>query len=436
MVSLTWIRCGSLAVAFATSATAQPTTFEPVRPGGIELSYLPGEGLGELPLSIEANGPTSAEAQARAFVMDHAGLRPGWHGVGTENEYVVVLASHAIAAPSDGPCGEARTIAFELARARAGLELAAMAGAMIEVEIEQVASESGMSATELQELVASRFKQDLDVGSRPDLGVRQRVAVEEFASRLARTCDEMIAGLQVFKVFEGPDDIAVVATWSRSTRALVEALRAPEKPIRGKAARTSIADWAASVGDELLYSHGCQLRTDERGELGLVAFGQADMAGSSRLFRGQAKLQASLAADAAIARFVSEFVSASQGRGLASLALATGYGDGSVSLAELSRRYREELRAASTMPDLPAATEIEVREILHPRNVDFGAKTICVVKHLNVSSLHAQERMRQWMRTQVDGGETDAVDGLRETEEGLPPEPRTTGGAGVTGETP
>ncbi len=439
----TWMNAGWLASGVVAIATAQSPIDEPIRPGGIELSYLAEEGLGELPSSNEATGPISAEARARAFVRDHPGLRVGWHHIGTDDEYVVVVASQAIVQGADGPYGDVRAIAFELARARAGLELAAMAGSRIEVEAEGIASEAGMTTNELLELVASRFSRGDVAGSVKDLDASRRVAVEEFSSRVARTCDEMIAGLQVFKAFEGPEDIAIVATWSRATRDLVDALRAPDASVRGKAAQAAIADWAAAIGDELLYSHGCHLRTDEHGELGVVAFGQADMAGSSRLFRDVAKAQASLAADVALSRFVNELIASSQGRGLASIALASGYGDGSVSLSELQSSYREQLRFASAMPDLPSATEVEVREILHPRNGENGAKTVCVVKHLSISSLHAQERMHRWMKNQAAAGDAsasgagaaddgDSVSG----EAGDSPGSEPSGGQGVTGETP
>lgn len=443
MTLMTWIGIGSLAMGIATIAAAQWETGEPIRPGGVELSYHPEEGLGAVPPSTDGAEPISAEAQARSFVRSHPGLQLGWHHVGTEDEYVVVVASHAIAPVRDRPYGDARRVAFEVARAGAGLELAAMAGSRIDAEVERLASEADMSPAELSELVSLRFKGALDADRLSGLAPQQRVAVEEFSSRVARECDRMIAGLQVFKVFEGPEDIAIVATWSGGTRRMVEALRTAGTPIRGKAAQVAIADWAGSIGEELLYSHGCQLRTDEHGEVGVVAFGQADMAGSSRRFRDLAKAQAGLVADAALARFVTELIASSQDRGLASLALETGFGEGAISLSKLESTYREQFRSKSDLPDLPAATEIEVREFVHPRNGDSGARTVCVVKHLNLSSLQAQERMRRWMESQASRGNESKGDRPIDVAPASPDRasddatgPNTDVGQGVTGESP
>ncbi len=441
----TWMGSAVLAPAvFACAAQQQTADGEPTRPGGIEIGFADKEGLGVVPAGAEdgGNAPSGAQ-QAGAWIKGKPALREGWHNQGLEDEYVVILASNAIARDRNQPYGYNRQVAFELARLKAGLALAAAAGVRMEAIADGFASEVGMSSDELLAYIGSKFKNESVAEVVEGLNDSQRVSIENFSMAIARECDAMIAGLQVFKVFEGPEDLAIIATWSNNTRQVVEAIRDPADPIRGKAAQVSIADWAESIGEELLYSHGCQVRTDQNGEVGLVMFGQNDLGGSSRRFYDSAKRQAELNADAALSRFLAESVAASASRGLASVAVESGYGSGGLSIEQLNATFTEYMKSASRLASMPSQPGSYVAEFTHPANADLGAKTVCVVKYINVSSLKAQDRMARWMQANAI---QDSVVGrpkpvVSDPSEGASaprpkPKPRTSGGQGATGEAP
>lgn len=444
MKSMSWMGVAVLVpAAFACAAQQQTADGEPTRPGGIEIGYADKEGLGVVPK--EDAVALSGEQQARNWIKGKPALREGWHNEGTDDEYVVIIESNAVQAVDGQPFGDSRQVAFEFARLKAGLKLAALAGVRMEAIADGYAAEVGKSSEELAQFISNRFADEASAAFMEELSDNQRVAMEDFSLTIARECDGMIAGLQVFKVFEGPNDLAIIATWSNNTRRIVEAIRSPSEPIQGKAAQVGIADWAESIGQELLYSHGSQVRTDDNGELGLVMFGQNDLGGSSRMFYDTAKRQAELKADAALSRFLAEAVAATANRGLASSAIAAGYGTKNVPLTTLNATFTEYLKSASRTASMPSAPGSFVAEFMHPRNSELGAKTVCVVKYINVSALKSQDRMAKWMQAnaiqdsvvgkpQPVAAEPAAGDPV--SKPNAKPKPRSSGGQGATGETP
>ncbi len=90
------------------------------------------------------------------------------------------------------------------------------------------------------------------------------------------------AGLQVVETYEATQPgegnktkIGIIAIYSSKSRQMSESLLGKAQPPTGKAKMT-IADWVASfTPDQLLYTQGVQQRTNEHGEVCLIAFGQA-----------------------------------------------------------------------------------------------------------------------------------------------------------------
>jgi hypothetical protein len=91
-----------------------------------------------------------------------------------------------------------------------------------------------------------------------------------------------VAGLQVVETYESTQpgagnktEIGIIAIYSAKSRQMSSALLGKAQPPTGKA-KTTIQQWVDSLSvDQLLYTQGIQLRTDENGNVCLVAFAQA-----------------------------------------------------------------------------------------------------------------------------------------------------------------
>lgn len=405
-----------LLLASVAVADPPPTPQEALRPGGIEIGYHTLEGLGAVPVSDDAGEWPTAWDQLQEFVAAHPGLAPGWHEQATPGEYLVATGTASIASAPEMPIGSARRLAFERARFNAMQQIAQQAGAVAEAR--SLIAEQLVEAGDRE--AAERFFEDRFSGAAPrDLGLASdRVAILEgaLATAAGRT-DRRIAGVQVYKVFEGPEDLAVLATWSPETRRVVEAILDPCTAVRGKAGQPAIADWARAIGDSLLYTHGAQVRTDERGELCVVAFGQREMLGSHPRFRELAAEQAAKDAELELRRFLAALHASEFGMGTTAGAIVSGE-EGRAAIRE---RWEQTLSGAIEQLELPIPPVIHRAEFVHPRSAN-GRKTICVVICANVSSLAAQDRLRRWLSgDRATGTETEA---------------RGFGGQGISGERP
>lgn len=378
-----------LTAAVAADPPAAPQ--DSLRPGGIEIGYHPSEGLGVAPTSEASGGWPKAWEQLQEFVAAHSGLAPGWHEKGAAGEYLVATGTAAIMSDPGIPLGSARRLAFERARFNAVQQIAQQAGAVAEAQLliqERLVEEHDRAAVEkfLRERLAGGASHDLE------LEADEVAILEQTLADAAGRTDRRVAGVQVFKVFEGPDDLAILATWSPETRRVVEAILDPRLPVRGKSGQPAIADWARAIGEELLFTHGAQVRTDEHGELCLVAFGQREMLGAHPRFRELAAEQAAKDAELELRRFLATVHASEFGMGTTASSIAAG----ELERSTIRERWEQTLSGAIERLEMPIPPVIHRAEHVHPRSPD-DRKTICVVMYANVSSLAAQDRLRRWL---------------------------------------
>ena len=115
---------------------------------------------------------------------------------------------------------------------------------------------------------------------------REILGTTEFRDAVNIAAEHELSGLQAFRTFEsmgsgGSGKVAVVAVYSKKSADLHRALLG-QGPVPTGAPQQSISQWAETQGEDvLLYTHGVQVRTNEKGEVVLVAFGQSSPIGKS-----------------------------------------------------------------------------------------------------------------------------------------------------------
>jgi hypothetical protein len=140
-------------------------------------------------------------------------------------------------------------------------------------------------------------------------------ATDEFMQATEVAAQAEIGGLQAFRYFESGSSsgtapsIAVVAVYSPKA-AKVQLALLGKGPAPTDMPKTSVGSWAEELGKEvLMYTHGCQPRTNEKGEVVLVAFGQVTPI-SNRPDRGRALDRAATRAFGEARMFLGEYVQA------------------------------------------------------------------------------------------------------------------------------
>jgi hypothetical protein len=148
---------------------------------------------------------------------------------------------------------------------------------------------------------------------------KEVMAQSDFSSTVNLAAEHELSGLQAFRTFEnmgsdGEGKIAVVAVYSSKSSDLQRALLGQTGGVAPKGTPSDpVMQWAESQGpDVLLYTHGVQIRTDERGELVLVAFGQSSPVLPGARGAEAAQEKANLRAFGEMRRFFNALVASAQ----------------------------------------------------------------------------------------------------------------------------
>jgi hypothetical protein len=136
------------------------------------------------------------------------------------------------------------------------------------------------------------------------------IATDAFIEATKALAQAELSGLQAYRCFESSGagarngQIAVVAAYSESSGQLAKSLLTGE-PAPKSLKQDSVRDWVDTLSEaELLYTHGAQIRTDEGGEVVLVAFGTSTPERNNPTLNNIARADAKKAAETAARTFI------------------------------------------------------------------------------------------------------------------------------------
>jgi hypothetical protein len=213
--------------------------------------------------------------------------------------FYISVGQGVIAAPRDsGAYMTSRLIAFEKALLEAKKEMVQYMESRVAKEVLSDYQEGGVDNAEVApgsdksaSLLAGAVNDELarqGVESRsPEASakVRQLLSSSTFRSSIRTVAQARILGLQVFKSFEASPSgrqgqIGVICIHSDKLQDMAEAMWSGA-PIPPQSPKPPLIDQVPSEREVLLSSYGVQQKTDEQGNLVLVAFAQAKPVSSS-----------------------------------------------------------------------------------------------------------------------------------------------------------
>lgn len=221
------------------------------------------------------------------------------------------------------------------------------------------------------------------------------VLEQDFAAAVRLFCRAEVGGAQSYRTFEsvkdGSGQIAVVLVTNETSRELTRALlgrgRAP-KDLPG----VSVAEWARQMGDQtLLYTHGAHMRTNQTGEIVLVAFGQATPLFDAPEYENSTRQEAVDSAYLAARLFVGDLIAAESSReGGSGVKL---YADRS-RRAEDTRTAVDEVRLKAEDLDIKGGQPVHMWSLKHPKS---EATTQGCVLEISLSSAESANELRKMM---------------------------------------
>ena len=257
-------------------------------PGGVALEFESDFGMGE---SVTKD----ALQQAQDF-LEESGWTQGTNNIWDKNgTFVASIAKASAWCDSDNDDFDiCRAAAAKECMLRARQQLARHLALAVATRTQAMAAESmaglatvleGGDGTALERALAASLREEIrQSGIDPDSDdavryAKNAKAFDTFTDAVESMATAETAALQAFRFFEtiqdGKCQLAVVITRSPTGEQLARALMGQGDPPAG-APNQNIAQWAREQGPEsLLYAFGCQTRFNEKGELTLVAFGQA-----------------------------------------------------------------------------------------------------------------------------------------------------------------
>jgi hypothetical protein len=199
---------------------------------------------------------------------------------------------------------------------------------------------------------------------------KQVLGTTQFKDAVMIAAEHELSGLQAFRTFEsagsgGTGKVAVVCVYSKKSADLQKALLGLGSAPSG-VPQQSITKWAEGSGaDVLLYTHGVQVRTNEKGEVVLVAFGQSTPAGKSERLLDAASKKAKVQAMGELRRFMGELVKTAE-----SDMEASSYTDFADDTSEFKSeaQYEEEIVTKGASLKMPGVLEAWSWTKQHPQS--------------------------------------------------------------------
>lgn len=330
----------------------------------------------------------SAEEQAGRFLSEQK-LRRGFN---PDSRLYIAIGTHSYMMPLDSPASVdgLRDEAFWLAMLDAKEKIVGFMGTKVQAVMErrvrsisatgelgpEVPGDDAYASAETYRKLEDLMKGEVDSRAaaamdgkdkRQDLA-KQVVLDERFKQAVRSACEGEVAGAQAFRTFEsigddGSAETAVVLATNDTSRELVRAL-VGGGPAPSDLPGESISLWAEQVGAKnLLYTHGAHVRTNERGEVVLVAFGQSTPQNGNALLKNEARAHARLSARVAAQLFLGDLIEAQAQR--ESVSAVKVFQDASESAAR-SKDLLRQLRARARDVELAGGDERHTWTYRHP----------------------------------------------------------------------
>ena len=394
-------------------ATAAPAAAAPVaaarkqsEAGGVAIEFSREAGIGE---GVETE---NAKEQAEKFVTEK-----GWTLDAESDGFFAVVANASLSCgPDSKTFQQCREMAFEEALMNAKAKLAEFMRMQVSTQLEKDVIQIGgvnspdpiaqsndnsflakaklLMHNEVNKLMAERgIKLGTPEAEKAQLEITGEVLEQKnFKSAVLVQARAELSGLQAFRTFETSlkgkkGSIAVVAIHSPKSAQLHQALLGKGEAPRAEA-QISIREWAQTEGPKvLLFTQGTQPRTNEKGEVVLVGFGQSAATSDSELSQEVAEEKAQMAAQAALRRFMGELIVVSKASEQSSSLKE--YGEVATEFQSNSS-FSKKMSATGSLLGMSGAKEIYSWSAVHPGN---GKKVYGSVYVYSVSQARAANAM-------------------------------------------
>lgn len=385
----------------------------PAPAGGVAIEFSPTAGLGQ-------TGTPSAKEQAEAYRSQN---QSKFKKSGQDKIWTQIGSAAIPCGPDSSEFQDCRRKAFKTALLKAKSDMSKSLQAYVSTELIQsikrgnpqkelkAPSSKSEAATLLdkakqilmyevdQQLIKRKIDPNEDAKSLAEAQQEtdKIIRSERFQDKIKLEALNEISGMQSFRTFEScpkdaPGEIAVLVIHSNKSKQLQSALMGNE-PAPTSDAKESIITWAEGVGKEvLLYTQGAQPRTDENGEVVLVAYGQASPLSKSGESLDDAREDAKLNAVAELRQFMGELVKVDVMKN--DEMILTEMRGADVSKITSSKAYQSEISAIGEKLGMSGFEEVYSWEATHPSS---GQKICGSVYVWSVSGSKAANKLREEM---------------------------------------
>ncbi len=367
-------------------------------------------------------------------MVDNFLSRMGWtEGENTKSDgtpFYIAIGRGTIQAPRNhSKYINSRINAFEKALLAAKGQMTEYLGTAIEKQAESIYGEGfdnnppPQGKKNLEEKARMLLEAKLDnelrkEGIEPEAAtpaqIKKTLSKESFKSMSRTLARSRTIGLQVFKTFEASPsgakgEVAVLCIWSKTLQEMAETIvlggsmptRTPKKPIVQQIPSNSL---------ELLTAYGVQQKTDENGNLVLVAFAQAQPMTSSTRSKSAAESKAKTRAMGLIRQFAGEI--SAKTTDIMDAETTDEYEDGT-SMYENESSFKEHISSYAKSMNISGISTIKRWSTKHPLN----GKTVCgVVCTWSPQSSDSAKNLKKLMNSPQGNHSADENKYLRQGE--------------------
>jgi hypothetical protein len=267
------------------------------------------------------------------------------------------------------------------------------------------------------------------------------VSKSEFSSAVQSIAQCEVSGMQAYRTFEyipagKKGSIAVIAIYSAKSGELQRAYLGLGQMPTGSP-KEPVGKWAQSQGaDALLYTFGTQPRTNENGEVVLVAFGQSTPIKDSERSMDAAEEKAALNASAEARRFFGELVMSQENQVEASTLKEFAE---SADVFSSQASYEKAINATAQKLTMPAGSTVYRWKLKHPLSQKTTAGVVMVYSVSEALQANAlRDKLNAAAGSKGGRGIADKRPPAASSSAAAPPRPKTGSGtgAGAAGEDP